>query len=164
MLARIDWLSWAPLAAASVHIFEEFAWPGGFPRWYRKYRANARSVNRRFLFFINAGLLITLFEAALAGRTPFGVALLLTFSAILFSNGCWHVWASYKSRSYSPGVISGTVLYLPLALFEYAGWIQLGRASGWTAILALVIGSSYPMWSALYHKHPKTAEGATPGE
>jgi hypothetical protein len=164
MPAPIDWLAWAPLAAASVHIFEEFAWPGGFPRWYRKYRANATSVNRRFLVIINAGLLITLLEAALAGGTPAGVALLLTFSAILFSNACWHVWASYKSRSYSPGVISGTVLYMPLALVEYAGWIQLGRASGWTAMLAFVIGSSYPIWSALYHKHPKSAEGPVPSE
>jgi Protein of unknown function with HXXEE motif len=86
-----------------------------------------------------------LLAAALAGRTPVGVALLLIFSAILFSNGCWHVWASYNSRSYSPGTISGTVLYLPLALFEYTGWMQLGRASGWTAILAFVIGSSYPI-------------------
>jgi len=55
------------------------------------YRADAKSVHRRFLVIINAGLLITLFEAALAGRTPVGVALLLTFSAILFSNNCWHV-------------------------------------------------------------------------
>ncbi len=150
-----------PLAAACVHIFEEFAWPGGFLRWYQKYRAHSKSVNRRFLVVINAGLLITLFEAALAGRTPVGVPLLLTFSAILFSNGCWHLRASYQSRSYSPGAISGTLLYLPLPLFEYAGWMQLGRASAWTAILAFVIGSSYPMWSALYHRKPKPAAPAT---
>jgi hypothetical protein len=149
------------LAAASLHIFEEFAWPGGFHRWYRKYRANAKSANRRFLVIINAGLLITLLEAALAGSTEVGVALLLTFSAVLFSNGCWHVWASCKSRSYSPGAITGTLLYLPLPLFEYAGWMQLGRASGWTATLAFVIGTSYPLWSALYHRQPKNHAAAT---
>jgi hypothetical protein len=64
-----------------------------------------QELNRRFLVIINAGLLVTLLEAALAGATPVSVALLLTFSAILFSNGCWHLWASYKS--YSPGAISG---------------------------------------------------------
>jgi hypothetical protein len=153
------------LAAASLHIFEEFVWPGGFHRWYQKHRANAKSVNRRFLVMINAGLLISLFEAALAGRSPVGVPLLLTFSAILFSNGCWHLWASYKSHSYSPGVISGTLFYLPLPIVEYAGWMQLGQASPWTAILAFVIGSSYPLWSALYHKQPKNHAAATnPGE
>jgi hypothetical protein len=165
MPSRIDWLLWAPLATASLHIFEEFAWPGGFQRWYRKYRANATSVNRRFLVIINVGLLITLFEAALAGRSPVGAPLLLTFSAILFSNGCWHLWASYASRCYSPGAITGALLYLPLPIFEYAGWMHLGRASAWTAILAFVIGSSYPLWSALYHKQPKSHGAATiPGE
>jgi Protein of unknown function with HXXEE motif len=165
MPTLIDWLLWAPLAAASVHIFEEFAWPGGFHRWYRKYRANAKSANRRFLVIINVGLLISLFEAALAGRSPVGAPLLLTFSAILFSNGCWHLWASYTSHSYSPGAISGTLLYLPLPIFEYAGWMQLGRASWRTATLAFVIGSSYPLWSALYHKQPRNHAAATiPGE
>jgi len=152
MPTPIDWLLWAPLTAASLHIFEEFAWPGGFEGWYRKYRADAKSVNRRFLVIINVGLWITLLEAALAGRTPIGVLLLLIFSAILFSNGCWHLWASYKSRTYSPGTITGTLLYLPLAVFEYGGWLQQGRASLAIVIWALVIGCSYPLWSALYHK------------
>jgi hypothetical protein len=160
MLARVDWLLWAPLAAASLHIFEEFAWPGGFYLWYRKYRANAGSVSRRFLVIVNVGLLITLFEAAIAGRSPVGAPLLLTFSAILFSNGCWHLWASWRSHSYSPGAISGTLLYLPLPILEYAGWMQLGQASWSTATLAFVIGSSYPLWSALYHR--RDARSAEP--
>ena len=165
MPTRIDWLLWAPLAAASLHIFEEFAWPGGFERWYRKYRGNARSVNRRFLVLINAGLLITLFEAALAGRSPLGVPLLLTFSALLFSNGCWHLWAACKSHSYSPGSISGTLLYLPLPVFEYAGWMQQGQASIGIALMSFLIGCSYPLWSALYHKQPRNPPAGTiPGE
>jgi len=164
MFLKVDSLLWSPLAAASLHVFEEFAWPGGFPRWYRTYRGNAKSVNRCFLVIINAGLLITLFEGAIAGRTPVGVALLLTFSAILFSNGCWHLWASYKSHSYSPGVISGVLVYLPLGLFEYSGWIRLGRASIGTAAVALLAGMSYPLWSAAYHRLPKNEPGTTPSE
>jgi hypothetical protein len=115
-------------------------------------------VNRRFLIAINAGLLITLFEAAIAGGTPIGVGMLLTFSAVLFSNGCWHLWASYKSHTYSPGVVSGTLLYLPLLWFEYAGWIRLGRASLGTAAVALSIGATYPLWSALYHGRRQKAQ------
>jgi hypothetical protein len=161
---NIEWLRWAPLTAASLHVFEEFAWPGGFSRWYRTYRGNAKSVNRRFLVIINAGLVITLLEGAIAGRTPVGVALLLTFSAVLFSNGCWHLWASYRSHSYSPGVISGVLVYLPLGLFEYSGWIRVGRASLGTAAVALLIGTSYPLWSAAYHGRPKNELGTTPSE
>jgi hypothetical protein len=164
MPAQVAWLLWIPLMAACLHIFEEFVWPGGFPRWYQKYRGNASSVNRRFLVIINAALLIGLFEAALSGPTSVGVIWLLIFSAILFSNGCWHLWASCRSRSYSPGAISGTLLYLPLGVCEYAGWMRLGRASLGTAALALLIGCSYPLWSALYHRPRKNRPLATARE
>lgn len=108
-------------------------------------------MNRRFLIVINAGLLITLFEAGIVGRTSLGAASLLMFSGILFSNGCWHLWASFKSHSYSPGAVSGTLLYLPLPWFEYFGWMSLGQTSPLIAAAAFSIGSTYPLWSALYH-------------
>jgi len=161
MPASLQWLLWAPLGTTCLHVFEEFVWPGGFPRWYRRYRVNTKSVTRRFLVIINTGLLVTLLEGAMAGNTPFGVVLLLTFSGILFSNGCWHLWASYNSRTYSPGTISGTLLYLPLPLFEYWGWIRVGRTSLWTAGAALLIGTSYPLWSALYHRRPGNEPDST---
>jgi hypothetical protein len=161
MLENIEWLRWAPLAFASLHIFEEFVWPGGFMRWYRVYRGNTKSVNRTFLVIINAGLLITLFEAAIAARTSAGVALLLTFSGVLFSNGCWHVWASYKGHAYSPGTITGVLLFLPLAFYECAGWIRLSRTSFWTTIVALSIGATYPLWSAMYHGRPQKQTAAS---
>jgi uncharacterized protein with HXXEE motif len=159
MSLNVDVLSWAPLGGACIHVFEEFVWPGGFPRWYRAYRANARSVSRRFLVIINVLLFVALFDGAMAGNSRLGVALLLTFSAILFANGCWHLWASYKSHSYSPGVISGTLVYLPLGIFEYVGWVRLGRASLGTAAVALLIGISYPLWSAAYHRGQKSTAG-----
>jgi len=154
MLTRVDYLAWAPLAAAILHIGEEFVWPGGFYRWYRTYRANAKSVNRRFLIIVNVGLVITLVEFALAARTTIGPPALLLFSALLFSNGCWHLWAGFTSHSYSPGMVSGSLVYLAVLLFEYIGWLHLGRVSGWMAALAFLAGISYPLWSALYHEQP----------
>jgi hypothetical protein len=145
-------LLWGPLAAACLHIFEEFAWPGGFRQWYLKYRGNAATVSRTFLVLINAALLLALTMDALGGRSERGVALLLTISALMFSNGCWHIWASLKSHSYSPGTITGALLYLPLGLFEYISWIRLREASLGTAIFAVLIGCSYPLWSAYYHR------------
>ena len=151
----VNALLWGPLVAASLHIFEEFVWPGGFLQWYLKYRENPKTVNRNFLLLINAALLLALLTGAMAGRRERSVALLLTISALLFANGCWHIWASYKSRSYSPGTITGTLLYLPLGVFEYLSWIRLREASVGTAVFALIIGCSYPLWSANYHKRRK---------
>jgi len=164
MLTRVDYLTWAPLIAAILHIGEEFVWPGGFPRWYRTYRADARTVNRRFLVIINVGLVITLIEAAVAVRTPIGPPALLLFSAILFSNGCWHQWAAFTSRSYSPGMISGGLVYPALLLFEYIGWGQLGRVSPWMAALAFLVGIQYPLWSALFHRQPAPSRPGPSGE
>lgn len=152
MPTTLEWLLWAPLGTACLHVSEEFFWPGGFLAWYRTYRGGVATVNRRFLVIINAGLLVTLLEGALAGSTLFGAVVLLTFSGILFSNGCWHLWASYNSHSYSPGTITGTLLYLILPFFEYFGWMRLGRISPSSAVVALLIGTSYPLFSALYHK------------
>ena len=36
------WVWWAPLAAAGLHIAEEFVWPGGFGDWDRAYRPAIR--------------------------------------------------------------------------------------------------------------------------
>ena len=42
----MDWIPWAPLAAASLHIVEEFVLPGGFPAWDRAYRPGLRRSTR----------------------------------------------------------------------------------------------------------------------
>ena len=82
---HVDWLLWAPLVFACLHIFEEFAWPGGFMSWYRRYRAGAASVKPRFLVIINALLLIGCFEGAVAGHNLAGAAYLLdTFGGAVF--------------------------------------------------------------------------------
>jgi hypothetical protein len=147
----MDWLPWAPLAAAYLHITEEFIFPGGFPAWYRRYRADPSRITRRFLVIINVGLLVTCGEIGIIGGTPLGVGAWLVIMALLASNGCWHAWASYKTRSYSPGVITGMGVYLPLAVYGYTRFIGSGAASIATAAVAVVIGGSYHLWSSAYH-------------
>jgi hypothetical protein len=147
----MDWLPWAPLVAASFHMSEEFLIPGGFLAWYRGYRTDPSRITRRFLAIVNAALLLVCCNIALLGRTPIGIAYWLTISALLCSNGIWHVWASYKSRTYSPGVVTGVGVYVPLAVFGYSYFLHSGAASIGIAALACAIGGSYPFWSAAYH-------------
>jgi hypothetical protein len=104
------------------------------------------------LVIINALLLVGCAEGALAGHSFFGAAYLLMLSAALFSNGCWHVWASYKSHAYSPGMITGSLIYIPMGVFEYVKLLQLRQVGMGTAAAALLVGGSYPLWSAVYHK------------
>jgi len=86
------WLLWAPLGAAVVHIFEEFVLPGGFMTWYRRYRGpSVASITPRLLIIMNVLLLAVCTNAAFAGDTAFGTTYWIAISAILASNGLWHV-------------------------------------------------------------------------
>ena len=145
-------MPWAPLASAVLHISEEFVWPGGFRAWYRLYRADSSRITARFLFFVNALLVVVCCNVAPLGRSMLGVADWLAIMALLCSNGIWHAWASYKSRSYSPGMVTGLFIYVPLTLYGYGRFLHSREAFVPTAIVAAIVGGSYPFWSALYHR------------
>ncbi|PYQ27695.1 MAG: hypothetical protein DMF56_18980 [Acidobacteria bacterium] len=146
-------LFWLPLLAASLHIVEEFAWPGGFAVWYRSYLPDiAASVSRRFLFWINVALLFACFSVGVDGPSPYGAALFLTVMALLFANGVFHFIATMKGKRYSPGVVTGVALYLPLAIAGYAIILRSHRASFGTAVVAVILGGSYQFISWSIHR------------
>jgi hypothetical protein len=74
-------IAWLPLMAATLHIAEEFVLPGGFPGWYRAYRTDPSRITPRFLFIVNAALLIACLNIGLLGREPLGIVYWLTISA-----------------------------------------------------------------------------------
>jgi uncharacterized protein with HXXEE motif len=151
------WLLWAPLGAAVTHIFEEFVWPGGFMNWYRQYRGlSVSSITPRFLTIVNVVLLAVCVNAALAANTPFGIAYWIAISGILASNGVWHLWAAVRSRVYSPGMVTGLLLYVPLAIYGCTYFLKSGSVSIGGAVMALLIGGSYPLWSAVFHARSRS--------
>ena len=148
----MDWLPWAPLAAACCHIFEEFVWPGGFAEWYRRYRANNKRITARMLVIVNVALLVACVNYALVASTRWGAAALLGLCALLCSNGLWHAWASVRSHTVSPGVVTGILLYVPLMIVEFNVFLEARRVSLSTAITVFLAGISYHFWSAMYHR------------
>ena len=149
----MTWLFWAPLTAATLHIGEEFLWPGGFLDWYRHYRPQiANSLTIRFAVIVNGILLLLCLVAALLGSSPRGVALWLTVVAVLLSNVGFHVMAGIRTRAYCPGLVTAVLLYLPLGLFGYWYFLRSGLSSIGTAVTALLLGASYPVLSLLNHR------------
>ena len=147
-------LFWSPTVAAGIHIFEEFVFPGGFKAWYHAYKPEiAPSISNRFLVIINSLLIAFSVLVALAGLAPHGnaVAAWLTLAALLFSNAIFHIIGAVQTKRYSPGMISGIVLYIPLAAYGYAYFLQSGQASVGTALLAFAIGGSYHFISFANH-------------
>ena len=157
------WVWWAPAGAATLHIVEEFAFPGGFAAWDRRYRPNfAASITPRFHVIVNAMMLALCAGVGLQGPTPSGVAAWLTVAALLATNAVWHVVGAVRTRSYSPGMVTGILLYLPLALGGYPWFIRSGEASVGTAVIALAIGASYTLWvgRALHRWRARPSRGA----
>ena len=145
---------WTPLAAAVLHILEEFVIPGGFREWYISYKPGIKkSISKRFLFLINLGLLILCYDigALRDNNISISVILWLGVMALLAANGAWHLKAAIKTKSYSPGVVTGTIIYIPLALYGYIYFLQTGQVSIWMAVAAFIIGASYQLWSNLFH-------------
>ena len=167
----MNWLWWAPLASALLHIGEEFVWPGGFAAWDRDYRPAIReSITPGLHLVVNALLLFVCASVGLAGmprgvlavgglrlRSAIPAALAasswLALAALLFSNALFHVVGTFRTRRVSPGVRTGVLLYVPLALFGYWHFLHTGRASAVAAVVSAGVGGSYHLWAAFMHRY-----------
>lgn len=139
--------------AVALHLCEEFAWPGGFGDWYRWYRPErASSVTTHFLIGINALFVMMALAAGVLGFRAYGVALWLVVASIAASNGIFHLWATVSPRRYSPGVVTGCFVYLPLAVFGFVYFWRHGLTRWDVLIQAAIIGPAFHLYSAWNHR------------
>jgi hypothetical protein len=154
----MTWIWWTPLAAAGLHIVEEFVYPGGFADWDRAYRpAYKASITRRLHIVVNGALLLLcaqVWELAPLERTPgrsVAVGAWLAVAALLFSNAVFHVVGSFETGRRSPGVVTSVLIYMPLALFGYWHFLMSGEIPWLGAVIAAALGGSYHFWARLAH-------------
>jgi hypothetical protein len=127
---------WAGLFPVTylLHLLEEYEGGEGFPRWISRV-ASANFTEQDFLTLNAFGLGLMTVGALLIVRNAW-YWLWLTLGGVVLLNGALHVVFSLWTWSYSPGLFSGLLLWLPLgALTWYVGWQQATRRS-------LVIGAS----------------------
>jgi hypothetical protein len=166
----VSWLWWAPLGAVTLHIGEEFIYPGGFASWDREYRPLIRSsITPRLHFIVNALLLAACACVGVAGMpggaivvgglrlrsavpASLSVSRWLTLAALLFSNAVFHLVGTYQTKRVSPGVRTGVLLYVPLALVGYWHFIHAGQVSAVAVGVSASLGASYHLWASLAHR------------
>jgi hypothetical protein len=125
--------------------------------WYRRYRRpSVASIMPHLLIIMNV-LLIVCANEAFADGTAFGTTHWIATSAILASNGLWHVWAAVRVRVYSPGMVTGMLLYVPLAIYGCTHFLRSGSVRIGSAVTAVLIGGSYPWWPAVYHARNRSS-------
>ena len=95
------------------HLAEE--WFGGFPAWTRAVLGNGVSAER-FALVNGIGLLLFATLTLVALRSPSMVWFYTSFAALTGINGVLHALATLAFGRYSPGTITGLLLYLPLSV------------------------------------------------
>ena len=105
-------LVWLFVAAYVAHVAEEYF--GGFPEWLAL--IIGRPLSRADFLAINAIALVVIIIAirAVTRRESLGW-LAIAIATILLVNGLAHILGTIVTGTYSPGLITGVVLYLPLS-------------------------------------------------
>jgi len=130
---------WGLLAASCAHVVEEYVYPGGFLESAREVAPGAfEHASIPIVIGVNASMIIGCLNAALMRRrNPFYG---LSMASLLFFNAILHSGASIRLRKYSPGLLTGLCLYVPLSVYAF---VSYARSSGFkrsTAISAAVSG------------------------
>ena len=111
----------------AAHVFEE--WRGGFPAWWSRLTGVGLSVER-FLGLNEIALALMALGVVLAYAARPMRWLFVAFGAAVLINAGSHIIACAATRSYSPGALTGTLLWLPLGwLIMRAGRAGLSRRS-----------------------------------
>lgn len=113
------WLWLFPLTYA-VHIAEEGLAGERFYRWIRRVplaRALGVQISGPVFFTLNAILLVVMAAAVLAAPSPGSAWVTPALGALVAANGLGHLAGSLATRSYSPGLVSGMILWVPLGVF-----------------------------------------------
>ena len=110
--------------AGMLHVTEEFLFPGGFIEWYRELMPpKTKGRGPAFLVWINTLMMWFIALALYYGNTSTGASIALAVASALAINGIFHIYGLLKLRKYSPGVVTGTFLYLPLIVIgAYCFW------------------------------------------
>jgi hypothetical protein len=135
---------WLFPTAYLVHLAEEFWSPPTFYVWASRF-AGIDFTARVFLATNTLFAALMIVAVALIRRGTWPPWVVLALATVVALNGLLHLLGTALSRSYSPGLLSGLLLYLPLGAATLVrgtrqlgtGAVQRGVAAG-IAVHALV--------------------------
>ena len=117
-----------------IHIAEEYYGGGGFPVWSARY-LDFQLTPERFLALNGVGWIAMVVASLIAVWRPSARWMVVPLATAASINGCAHAVASLVTTSYSPGVISGIALWVPLgAVTLWRGYRDLQSGLFWTGI------------------------------
>ena len=144
---------WVLPLAYAVHIPEEFL--TGFPAWMGRHM-QADMDNQGF--WLNNGLFMTILLSlslwASRSRSSLSAFLFLSWaSGNLFWNFVFHLVTTVYADSYSPGLVSATLLYYPVVIWAGVLALRSGRLGARGVAGAFTVGAGlmlFVIWSGLW--------------
>ena len=121
--------------ALLLHQVEEWFW--GFPAWISAILDTNLSPER-FLTINTLGLILFVFGALAALLSPHMAWLGVSLATLVGVNGLLHGVLSLVAGSYSPGTVTGLLLYVPLSAILL--WSSVRRLSRPVFVGAVVFG------------------------
>jgi hypothetical protein len=131
-----------------LHITEEFLFPGGFIEWYQQLvPSKTKGIRPGYLVWINAFQVAVCVYCIWKGNSDGAMTTWLIVAAISAANAIFHIGGVIKLKKYSPGVITGTLLYLPLFVYGTYTLLASGVISWSRVLISLAIGIGYHIFS-----------------
>lgn len=120
-----------------LHVTEEFIIPGGFIPWDNVFRPQFTDTPGSFYVKVNAYPGLFAFLAVLGafdyrGGYGAGIGSWLVFSTFMSWNAIFHLRGAIRTKRYSPGVVTGLALFIPLMIAAYMHFMA-NDIVGWPA-------------------------------
>ncbi|MGZ7056526.1 MAG: HXXEE domain-containing protein [Candidatus Angelobacter sp.] len=128
-----------------LHVTEEFIFPGGFISWDNIFRPKYTDTPGSFYVKVNAipsvaSVLIAVVAFDYAGKySLFGIRGWLAFLTFLMWNAFSHVRGAVRTRRYSPGMVTGVFLLVPLTIVSYIHFRNSGVIDSLSMVLCVVV-------------------------
>lgn len=134
----LDWVFVAIVVAAALHVIEEHF--GGFLE--RARRVFGLRVTSADFWIVNALFVLLCGAVLFGGEMPW---LRMSVAGLIFVNAVLHLLAAVRLRGYSPGMVSGIVLYIPLASYAYWLAVRIGQIRPGSWWIFLLLGVAWHM-------------------
>ena len=129
-------LVWLVVAAFAAHVVEEYL--ASFPGWFAQ--LSGRPLPVAAFLWINGVALPAIVVITWAGLRRGWDWIPIALGTIVLVNGVGHLLGSLATGTYSPGLLTGIMLYLPLGqLLLIRAWHQASGTTLATGILSGIV-------------------------
>ena len=109
---------WLISPAYFIHLLDEYFLGVGLPDWLSNV-FNANLSRSDFIIINSIGLASTLVIVILNSLGKVKDFFIVVLGSLFFLNGLIHLSASVLTATYSPGTVSGVILYIPLGVLIF---------------------------------------------